>query len=308
MLILPSTGERRKREAKRLLIVEIVRQTGPTWSRIREVRERWGVEAQTQLPPPYQGGVHTPQSLGACPEEQFTDEADAWHGRYQEWVNDLAALYNAVIPKDARSTRYFVGSGWDVFLSICVLYDPPDTRLEEFADSFHWRGSNVSPRSGVVMYSPPIVWQRDADQAEETMMEFYEGSLDALLEEYVHPQGVTTEEAMERIRKERPEVFERMREGLHDNESRPYIDVKPHHTQKDIEAAFRVLRARQDAGSPQGRPRRDTLTAVQCAILHDRLGWTYERIALERGINPDSNDVSKYIADGRHALRYGQLE
>jgi hypothetical protein len=308
MLSLASTGEDRIWLAKRLLVVELIRGRGPTWSRIQEVRERWGVEAQTQIPPRYEGRIYTPESLGPPPdpEEQFTDEADEWHAKYQEWISDLAALYNAVIPEEARS-KFFVGSGWDVFLSICVLYDPPETQLREFADSFHWRGSNVHPRGGLVMYAPPIVWLSDAEHVEKTMTEFYEELLAALLEKYVHPQGVSSEDALGSIRRERRELFMRVIQELCANESRPYIDVKPHHTQKDIESAFRVLRARQDVGPPQGRPRRDKLTAVQCAILHDRRGWTYEQIALECGINPDSNDVSKYIADGRCILKDGQL-
>jgi hypothetical protein len=268
------------------------------------MRERWGVEARTQLPPRYQGGVHTPDSLGPRPpdEEQFIDEAEEWYGKYREWTSDLAALCEAVVPQEARSSKYFIGSGWDVFLSLCVLFDPPDTQLEEFDNSFDWRHSNVHPRSGVVMYSPPIVWQRDADQAEETMMEFYEGLLDALLEEYVHPQGVTTEEAMERIREERPEVFERMRKRLRDNESRPYINVQPHHKWDDIENAYVVLKAGHDTFPRRGRGQRDKLTAVQCAVLHDRHGWKYEKIAEKYGWKPGSNVVSKYIADGRRIL------
>jgi hypothetical protein len=123
MLILPSTGEDRIQQAKRLLVVEVLRRRGPTWNRIREMRERWGVEAQTQLPPRYQGRVYIPESFGPLPEEQFTDEADEWHSKYQEWVNDLAALCGAVVPEEARSSKYFVGSGWDVFLSLsmCAL-------------------------------------------------------------------------------------------------------------------------------------------------------------------------------------------
>ena len=92
MRILPSTGEHRRREAKRLLILDLFQQRGPAWNRIQEMRERWGVEARTQLPPRYQGGVHTPDSLGPRPpdEEQFTDEAEEWYGKYREWTSDLA--------------------------------------------------------------------------------------------------------------------------------------------------------------------------------------------------------------------------
>jgi hypothetical protein len=304
MRILPSTGEHRRQEAKRLLILDLFQQRGTTWNRIQELRERWGIEARRQIPPPYPGGLYTPESFGPLPpEEEFGDqEYDQWHSRYREWSADLSTLCEAVVPHDARSSKYWVGSGWDVFLSMCVLYDPPETQLEEFDKKFDWRHSNITPRSGVVMYSPPIVWLRDADQLESTLAESYNELLEALLEMYVHPQGVSSEDALESIRREKPELFERMMQELLDNESRPYIDVKPYHTWDDIKSAFQVLRARQDARPAPGPKNRDKLTAVQCAILHDDHGWRYEAIAKKYGWDPGSNVVSKYIREGRRIL------
>jgi hypothetical protein len=152
------------------------------------------------------------------------------------------------------------------------------------------------------MFAPPIVWLRDDDRLEKTTTEFYEGLVAALLEKYVHPQGVSSEDALESIHRERPELFEQLMQGIHDNDSRPYIDVKPHHTQKDIESAFRVLRARHSARPTPGPKNRDKLTAVQCAVLHDRHGWKYEDIAKKYGWDMGSNVVSKYIPLGRRIL------
>lgn len=130
--------------------------------------------------------------------------------------------------------------------------------------------------------------------------------LEGLLEMYVHPQGVSSEEALESVRRERPELFERLMQELLDNESRPYIDVKPHHTWGDIKSAFQVLRALQDARPAPGPKNRDKLTAVQCAFLHDRHGWRYEDIAKKYGWDLGSNVVSKYIREGRRVLTEAQ--
>lgn len=140
------------------------------------------------------------------------------------------------------------------------------------------------------MNAPPIVWRKEHNELEATWMEFYEGLLGALLEKYVHPQGVTTEEAMRAIREQNLEIFERWRQRLHGNESHPFVGVQPYHTSEDIDSAFQVLSARHDARPVSGREKRDELTAVQCAILHERYNlpdprdrrrraWTFERLA-----------------------------
>ena len=243
--ILSSSGERRIRRAKHSIVLDVFLTRGPTWKHIREMRERWGIEAQSQMPPPYQGFEYVPESLQSRPEEEFGEEAERWHATFDEWRNDLAALYEAVIPDEARGSGYMT-FGWSVFLSMCVLFDPPETQLAEFAERFGWAGSNVIPRGGRTMNAPPIVWRKEHNELEATWMEFYEGLLGALLEKYVHPQGVTTEEAIRAIRGENPEIFKRWRERLHRNESRPFIDVQPYHKSEDVDAARQVLRDRYE--------------------------------------------------------------
>jgi hypothetical protein len=266
---------------------------GATWDYIREMRERWEIDAQPQMPPPYPH-VFVPETLGQPPEEQFGDEADEWHAKYREWTSDLMALFEAVVPEEARDSKYFVGSFWGLFLPMCVLYDPPETQLEDFVGRVGGLASNVAP-SGDKQYwmpAPPIVWLRDADRVETMVAELHREFLEALLEKYVHPQGISSEDAIWSIHEERPDLFERYWRSLRDIELRPYIDVKPHHTDKDIKSAFKILSARHETRPAVGRPTRDELTAVQCAILHDRYNppdptdkrrrtWTFERLAEE---------------------------
>jgi hypothetical protein len=192
---LPSSGDYRVRQAKRHLVLDIFLRRGATWKHVRGVRERWRVEARTRMPPPYHGSEYTPELLGPRPEEEFGEEAQQWHTTFEEWRTALARLYKAVVPEEARDSEY-LSSGWGVFLSICVLFDPPDTRLVDFAEVYRWEYSNVHSRGGVAMNAPPIVWRRDSNEVEAAWIEFYEGLLGALLKKYVHPQGVTTEEAM----------------------------------------------------------------------------------------------------------------
>jgi hypothetical protein len=270
MKSLPSSGADRVRQEKRRLVLEIFLRRGAVWDRIQEMRKRWGIEARTQMPPPRRGGPYFPESFGTPPpEEQFgNQEYDQWHATHREWTADLASLYEIAIPEEARSSKYFVASGWDIFLSACVLFDPPESRLVGFADFIRWEYSNVIPRGEHVGNALPIVWLRDADRVETMLAELYQEVLEAILEKYVNPQGVTSEDAIRSIHEERLDLFERYWRGIRDNESHPYIDVRPYHRKNDIVSAYTMLRERHAAQQPPGRTR-DPLIALQCAILYD---------------------------------------
>jgi hypothetical protein len=151
---------------------------------------------------------------------------------------------------------------------------------------------------------PPITWLRDADRVEAILVELYNTLIEALCEKYVHPQGVTTQEALDYIGDLKSETrpLVELWQAYQDIAEQPYIDVQPHHRQKDIQSAFRLIRGEQGEGPPPGQKKRDELTAVQCAILHVRYGWSYESIAEKYGWSPGSNVVSKYIRDGRRLL------
>lgn len=144
--ILPSSRERRLRRAKRRIVLDVFLAREPTWKHIREMRERWGIQAQTQMPPPYQGAEYTLQPLQLRAEEDFGAEAERWSTTFYEWRKDLAVLYEAVVPAEARDSDHHTSFGWNVFLSMCVLFDPPETQLVDFTERFGWAGSNVIPR------------------------------------------------------------------------------------------------------------------------------------------------------------------
>ncbi len=260
------------------------------------MRERWDIEARAQIPfRSYVGGPYIPELLGPQPEEEFGEQAERWDATYDAWINDLAALYTVIVPEEARDSEY-LGGGWETFISMCVLFDPPETQLVDFADYIRWGGaSSVIPHGRRRMNAAPIVWRMNSLELEGTWMKFYEGLLGALLKKYVHPQGVTTEEAMRSIREQHPEIFQRWRQRLRDNESRPFIDVQPYHTGEDINSAFQVLSDRHETRPTPGRDKRDELIAVQCAILHDqhnlpdpadgrRRMWAFTRLAERFGL------------------------
>jgi hypothetical protein len=209
MQSLPSSATERVRQAKHALVLDLFLRRGAAWDAIRAVRERWRIEARAQIPPPYRGGPYFPEAFGPPPpmEEWDSAEYNHWHATYREWMSALEGVYDAAVPEEARSSRYFVGSGWDLFISMCALYDPPETALINFAEHVGWRHSNVIHRGEHVGDGLPITWLRDATRVEEAWARFYEASIEAILETFVHPQGITSEEVHRRIRKDRPELF-----------------------------------------------------------------------------------------------------
>ena len=82
---------------------------------------------------------------------------------------------------------------------------------------------------------------------------------------------------------------------------RAYIEVRPETTEQDVRSAYRMLAAAHEKRPKSGRPGRNPLAAMECAGLHDRCGWTYERIAEHCGWH-DYTAVSKYVAEGRKIL------
>jgi hypothetical protein len=86
-----------------------------------------------------------------------------------------------------------------------------------------------------------------------------------------------------------------------DNPPRPVIDPKPWHTDKDVLNAFRIIQATHPDRPKSGRKRRDLLLDAESAILHDRYGWTYERVTDHYGWL-DYTRVSKYLKRGREIV------
>ena len=96
------------------------------------------------------------------------------------------------------------------------------------------------------------------------------------------------------------------------NEPQPYIFVTDETTEKDIKKAFRAIKASRRLRSSGGRPRRDRLVAVQCAVLYDRhrtidptdkrrRNWTYESLAQEFDLE-SAAAAEDYVDLGRELM------
>jgi hypothetical protein len=201
---------------------------------------------------------------------------------------------------------------WYTFLSACLLFDPPDAGLEEFAAygdptpiTSLPLGSDPDKGSGIV--APPIKYLQDPYKAQEDARWYWEQIINDIGERFLKPLGLDVWAMAEAVKYRRPKPGEEFYGPADEypnrvlqNEPRPYIFVGEETTEEDVRRAFRLLK-RQRGYSKRGRPPRDRLTAIQCAILVDRYGWSYQQLTKRYGWT--SKDAAKeHVGYGRELL------
>lgn len=315
MRSLSSSAERRLQELRHRLVLELYMQRGDFWQRVSAIRTRWEVRAIVAVPPTLTEGPHLPASCPPRPsweeiqENLMSPAEQAWEEFVERWRAELVQLHDAAIPGDCR--YYFGPEPWDVFLSTCLLFDPPVPGLENYADAAagptyliaHPGRQRRGPH--YVMQQPPIAYLRDARLAEEATEDLYLGVIKHLIEKYLEPEGHDPERVLHNVLFGASEARERQEERANafsdeKNPVRPYITVGPRTTEDDVRNAFRMIRTEQEEPAKVGSPQRNLLLNVECALLKED-GWTYEAIARRYGW-PDHTRVSKHVRAGREAL------
>lgn len=278
-----------------------------------DVRARWSIEAPTQLPRDISFlAVFDPPTLRGVEEPDFENDYEAWASHFQtrhKWHEEVRMLYDQAIPEDCRvSDNFFWPPAWARFLSACVLFEPPVPGLVEFRESFDFGvlGGPESPAGGSPygMVAPPIVQMRDAQEAVDTTEEYYLHIIEYLVERYSEVQGLDPREVLADAFAHAPvrkaplgpeEILEEVAS------LRWFIEVKPYHTEQDVRNAFLMVTAAHAERPKQGRPKRDTLVAAECATLKER-GWSNRQLADRYGWQ-DENIATKYAATGRGILK-----
>jgi hypothetical protein len=280
---------------KRDLVIQLWKRGGSFWEEVGKMRERWKVVAETGLPkkckiialmPPQLDRAHTL-------EEQEV---------YARWCSELSEMAGAVIPKPLLGS-YQIGSyhspdDWEPFLSACVLFDPPDTELDKFADLGPFLSIGTKTAA---MPAPPIRKMHDPYEERQVYGKAWSAAADALFDLYLKPLGFEPEQVWQEVHEARPDILRVRSRELQDLPLHHYIEVNELTTWDDLKTAFKIITEDREDAPSRGRPKRDRLVCVQCAILHDRYGWTYEQIA-ERNNWLDHTLTGKYIKDGRKLL------
>src|SRR5918994_112374 len=206
--------------------------------------------------------------------EAGAEQSKRWR-YYREVTRDLAAIVERFVPEGLRHT---FAMDWQGFVQACLLYDPPEMQLTEF-DKL-WTEPLpffLIPRGGSKhlqeMAAPPIKMMRDPAKVREQLTSFYEGFVNALMKQYLVPLGYTKEQVHRSIVEQQPELWEKLEEAERGNKEKPYVVVDEYTSLADVKRAATKIGASDGQRPVTGRPQRDPLKAVECAILHDHHEW-----------------------------------
>ena len=269
MTILPSSGEGRLSKIKGGLVLQLYSGEGAFPVEIKGGRERWGIRPEVRLPP-----AHLP-----LPYPKGDPE------RAQEWVSEMHSFRLAFV---SDNWRYQRATDWDAFFGACLLYDPPELKLDRFAEYGGTKpeGGDRSMKGGhdeaegKRMVAPPIRWLPTHGQVADLVGDFYDALIGEIGRRYVEPTGKRTTEAVNEILLETG-LLEDYQSSFDLDEQRwdlrPYIALDDLPKDEDAVKALRLVRATRDKDTG-GKPRRDELLAIKLAALKDEHNWSYERL------------------------------
>lgn len=322
---LESSAERRLQAFRRELTLDLFTRRGPFWDEIRWIRSLRGIAAEARLPPGlHPGKVHLPADLKATDWAWRPEQRQI----FREWMVLLQVLHDAAVPEEHRVETPYSSSleFWMGFLSACLRYDPPPDDLLGFADHGvaaygdfvnplnPWADEDAAPQ----MLAPPIRFLYNAEVLLAAEQRRHERVVEAL-HRRLAPSGIDVWEMIYDLEywgspdAEASEAGEEAAPEL-EGEARPYIAVEAHTTEDDVRNAFKLMAAARPPRSRAGKPRRDPLICLQCAIWYDRCGWSHERIAKHFGwkvqrpahAKPRSETARQYIVEGRALLGQGK--
>jgi hypothetical protein len=305
---LTSSGRRRLRRLRHELVLQLYLRRDPLWDAIRDVRDRWNISAEVRLPPPVVGHL----SLEGPPAHQHRGYAK----HAFSWLDEMSAIWVKVDPEPHLPTSDYsdlqLELSWGDFLSACVLYDPPEDQLVEFAsygalETTVLSGGRLATKANLEglpeMVDPPI---RSLFALSKVRDWYWHRIFNHIGEKYLEPQGVDVDAFLDNALSYIPGLEEEYREKAERYSKRYYIRVDDYTSLEDVKSAFHMIREVQP---PKGtKPSRDPLVAVQCAILYyqrnqtkpgDRRQrrWTQAKLADKFGLSARS--VRDHLALGQ---------
>jgi hypothetical protein len=321
---LASSKERRLQTFRRELVIDLFTRHGVFWDRVQWIRQLQHIEAVRQMPPLLEPNqVHLPPHLPKDRRRWGRNQRE----QLQDWMMLLHVLHDAVIPEALRiETPYsFSLDFWMGFLSACAVFDPPEDNLLGFAEhGVAAYGDFINPfhpwddGDGPEMLASPIVFLPDPEQLLADERERFDWVIGKLQDSLTRQDRMGTEDIdLREMAAHFEHTYQSERERAahkHDEPpaipTKPYIAVDEHTTETDVRHAFRMMAARLPKRPRPLRPKRDPLTAIQCAVWHDDCHWSHERIARTMGwavqhppgVKSRSETARQYINEGRAFL------
>lgn len=222
-------------------------------------------------------------------------------------VERVAQLQNGLIPEPLQD-RFLVYE-WGDFLASCIVFDPPAEHLIEFAE---YGGPTRVGASGAG--APPVRVVTDPFEGEIARIVHMMDVIDTIEEEIDkrHPE-IGVKSIIQDILDDE-DIARPLHSRLEKIPKRYYLDVREDTSWEDIKHGYSAIRELHDEQRDNsGAPARDTLLAVQCAVLYDhfnetdsadkrRRKWTYERLAGHFGLK-SARAAKEYVHEGRKLLQ-----
>ena len=313
-----SDAAKELRQLKRNLVFDFFFQQGAFWEAVHNTRTRWNISAVRQLPP-CGLGIPAPPPGWLHPKDYSSKEAKENVERMRKWSFNLYAIWSQVVPEPYNDWQYY-GLFWDDFVSICVLYDPPETDLLTFAarggpDPYKKEPSKPSRIPRIML--PAVRQQRDWIKSADAERYYFQEIIREVAERLQDRHGIDPWPIINEVERDLgPRLQKDLREWEErDNPFRWIIDPEAVASRDDVIKAWRFARSRSKLG---GRPPVDKLVAVQCAILYDDHNprdledgrfkrWTREKLAVEfreYGVK-DARSAEEHIKVGREHRNTG---
>jgi hypothetical protein len=198
------------------------------------------------------------------------------------WYRDLDKILQSTVPSELGASNIgdfsLVGlpaggrrlglenlyGSWLLFASACVLYDPPETALIQFAEyatpqpyrvslGNSYRGEDVD--KSLSIQALPIRGQPDSADLRDMIMSQVDLILDEINKHYLQALGLDVH-AMWQDVTSKPDVIREIYRQEELLRERLYIEVFEHTTDKDVRAARRAIRVIQERSFPRTRCRR----------------------------------------------------
>jgi hypothetical protein len=309
--VLPSSTEQEIRSLKYRMVISLCEQQGRFWDLIREVREERAITPKTKIPDPDLDPIDPERPLlGPSPytpeggPDPYGDDQAAYREWILAWHRDVQRIIDEMLPAKHR------GKGahweWGPFVAACILHNPPDDKLLEFLavggpEPTAVYGDHIPDDAEDIpqMIAPPVKTLAE-------LMELEDGAWGPVLywvKESMESCSIEPLELLALISQKDPELQNRyLRSLLERGSDRIFIEYDPSRSKRDYEHALKMLESTVGSRSRSGRPGRDEMVAYQCAVLHDRLGWTLERIAEYLGL-VSIDTAERHVTDGREAAK-----
>lgn len=274
-----SVTEKRVKELKGKFVVDLYLGRGDFWRNVKVARINRRVEVREGLPPPQLLPLFVADDLMRLKLwPPFVTEALK---RLQSLPFSIGAVWRSAVPQ-----KYWAESDWDAFAAACILYDPPELELDEFAEY-----GGLTPEGGVE-------WIDSEGRMAAAVEEYYQRLLEEVWSRRFGPYSENVWEVVSQIHSE-TDLLENLATRTDGLETHPYVSADR---------------------NPAGRPPIIESLAIKCAALYyDHNGsddttdkrikrWTHARLAKEIILpHPNSPQRSKSPKDvGARYVRAGE--